>query len=306
MELRHFRYFVAVAEELSFRRAAEKLNIAQPPLSAQIKALEQELHVRLFERSTRAVRLTQGGRVFLEEARAVLAASAQAEQRARQAEQGLAGSLRVGVIAPMANPWLAGILRGFRQKFPGVQLSLFDLTSTEQLRRLRAHELDLGLLRPPVEYPELESKFLGESYQVLATPAGHPLAQKQPLDWPDFHNQELVLMHPSAQHGFYDGFFAQCARAGAKPRAVQYANDVQTKLWLISAGFGIAPISAMLALVKRPGLVFRSLPAGLPPIQTVLAWRKDDNSAVLGHFLARVRPFGKLREGRRESQRKGP
>src|SRR5215472_11751712 len=175
MELRHLRYFVAVAEALSFRGAAEKLRMAQPPLSAQIKALEAELGVQLLERTTRSVTLTHAGRVFLEEARAVLAASTQAGQRAQQAHHGLAGTLRVGIIAPVAGGWLAGTLRRFRQRYPGVQLSLFDLTSTEQLRRLHDQELDAGLLRPPITYPELDYKFVGESRQVLALPAGHPL-----------------------------------------------------------------------------------------------------------------------------------
>lgn len=293
MELRHLRYFLAVAQELNFRRAAEKLGIAQPPLSAQIKALEEELQVRLFDRTTRTVRLTQAGGVFLDEARAVLTASRQAEQRAREAEQGLVGALRIGVIAPMANAWLAGILRSFRHRFPGVQLSLFDLTSTEQLRRLRARELDAGLLRPPIAFPELDFKLLGEAPLVLALPSRHVLSRKQPLEWRDFHEQDMVLMHPSVQHGFYDAFFAQCARVGAKPRPAQYANDVQTKMWLISAGFGIAPTTTLLTEVKRPGLVFRPLPPGLPPVQTVLAWRKDDSSAVLTSFRESFRPFGR-------------
>ena len=177
MELRHLRYFVAVAEELSFRRAAEKLHLAQPPLSAQIKSLEAELGVRLFERTTRSVSLTHAGRVLLEEARLVLGASVQAERRAKEAEHGLTGTLRVGMIAPAANAWLAGVLRVFRQRFPAVQLSLFDLTSPEQLRRLRANELDAGLLRPPIGFPELDYAFVEESRQVLALPAGHRLAK---------------------------------------------------------------------------------------------------------------------------------
>ncbi len=291
MELRHLRYFVAVAQELSFRGAAEKLHMAQPPLSAQIKSLEEELRVRLLERTTRSVRLTHAGRVFLEEARAVLAASVQAEQRARDAQHGLAGTLRVGFIAPVAGAWLAGILRGFRQQFPGVQLSLFDLTSTEQLRRLHAQELDAGLLRPPIGLPELDYKFVGESRQVLAVPVGHRLSRKKRLEWKDFHDEELVLIHPSAQHGFYDPFFAECAKAGARPRPVQYANDIQTKMWLISAGFGVAPTTATLGEVKRPGLVFRALPPGLPPVQTVLAWHRGDPSLVLDHFCKCFEPF---------------
>jgi DNA-binding transcriptional LysR family regulator len=258
--------------------------MAQPPLSARIKALEEELGVRLFERSTRSVRLTHSGRVLLEEARTVLAAAGRAEDRVRQAERGLSGTLRVGVIAPAANAWLAAILRGFRQRFPGVQFSLFDLTSTEQLRRLHLRELDAGLLRPPIVFPEFEYKFVAESRQVLAVPAGHPLARKRPLEWRDMDGQELVLVNPNAQHGFYDAFFAECAKAGAHPRPVQYANDIQTKMWLISAGFGISPTTATIGEVKRPGLVFRPLPPGLPPVQTVLVWRRDDPSPALKHF----------------------
>ena len=284
MELRHLRYFVAVAEELSFRRAAEKLHLAQPPLSAQIKDLETELGVRLLERTTRSVQLTPAGRVFLDEARAVLSASVQAERRARDAQHGISGTLRLGVIAPTANAWLAAILRRFRQAFPGVMFSIFDLTSTEQLRRLHENELDAGLLRPPIGYSELDYEFVEESWQILALTTENPLAKKRRLDWPDFHEQAMVLMHPTVQHGYYDPFLAACAKAGAKPYVAQYANDIQTKMWLISAGFGIAPTTATLAEVKRPGLIFRPLPTGLPPVRTVLAWRRADTSPVLEQF----------------------
>ncbi len=284
MELRHLRYFVAVAEELSFRRAAEKLHLAQPPLSTQIKDLERELGVRLLERTTRSVQLTQAGRVFLDEARGVLLASVQAERRAREAQHGVSGTLRLGVIAPTANAWLAAILRRFRQAFPGVTFSIFDLTSTEQLRRLRDNELDAGLLRPPIGYSELDYEFVEESSQILALTAENSLAKKRRLDWPDFHEQAMVLMHPTVQHGYYDPFFAACAKVGAKPYVAQYANDIQTKMWLISASFGIAPTTATLAEVKRPGLVFRPLPPGLPPVRTVLVWRRADTSPVLEQF----------------------
>jgi DNA-binding transcriptional LysR family regulator len=289
MELRHLRYFVAVAEELNFRRAAERLHLAQPALSAQVKNLEDELGVKLFQRTTRSVLLTQGGKLFLDDARVVLAAAVQAEQRARRAGAGLAGTLRVGMIAPIANAWLAGKLRPFRQKFPGVQLSLFDLTSTEQLRRLRTGELDAGLLRPPVGFPELAHELVEESWQVLAFPAGHRLAKVRKLKWKDFDGEGLVMMHPGVQHGYYDAFLAACAKDGAKPFPAQYANDVQTKMWLISAGFGIAPTTATLRKVKRPGLLFRPLPPGLPRVQTVLTWRRDDDSPVLKKFIEHFR-----------------
>ena len=293
MELRHLRYFVAVAEELSFRKAAERLRLAQPPLSAQIKSLESELGVRLFERTTRSVKLTQAGRVLLTEARIVLTAATRAEDRARKAEEGLIGTLRIGIIAPSANAWLARILRDFQQRFPGVQLSVFDLVSTEQLRRLHQDQLDVGLLRPPVGFAELDYQFVEESQQVIAMPAGHPLARKRQLEWRDFHDVSMVLMHPSVQHGYYDAFFAVCAKAGAVPRPTQYANDIQTKMWLISAGFGIAPTTATLAEVTRPGLVFREAPPGLPPVRTVLAWRRADESPLVRAFREMFRLPGR-------------
>ena len=291
MELRHLRYFVAVAEELNFRRAAERLHLAQPSLSWQIKTLENELEVRLLERNTRSVKLTRTGRVFLDEARNVLSAAAQAEHRAKKAEHGLVGTLRLGVIAPVANAWLAGILRGFHQRFPGVQLSLFDLTSPEQLQRLHTGELDAGLLRPPVGFPDLDQRFVEQSWQVLAAPAGHRLARKRRIQRSDFEGEGLVMLHPSLQHGYYDAFLAACTRAGARPRPVQFANDIQTKLWLISAGFGVAPTTATFAQVKRPGLIFRPLPPGLPPVQTVLVWRRKDESPALANFLASFKPI---------------
>jgi DNA-binding transcriptional LysR family regulator len=289
MELRHARYFIAVAEELNFRRAARRLHVAQPPLSSQIKALESELGVRLFERTTRQVKLTAAGNVFLEECRLVLEAAGRAERRAREAQHGVAGTLRLGIIAPVANAWLARILREFRQNFPLVQLSLFDLTSTEQLQRLEANELDAGLLRPPIVSPELQFDFVNESEHVLAAPAGHPLAVKKKLTWKDFDDQELVLIHPRFQHEYYNAFLQECTKAGARPRATQFANDIHTKMWLISAGFGIAPTTATIAEVQRPGLVFRELPPGLPTVKTVLVWKKENSSIVLQRFRAALK-----------------
>jgi DNA-binding transcriptional LysR family regulator len=286
MELRHLRYFVAVAEELNFRRAAERLRVAQPALSSQIKGLEEELGVKLFDRTTRSVLLTPTGQIFLSEARNILGATAQAEQLVRKAEHGLVGTLRVGVITPATGPLLARVLRHFHQKYPGVQLSLSALTTTEQLKRLRAGELDAGLLRPPVTSPEFDTRFVEQAPQMLALPAGHRLAKKRKLEWPDFNGEGLVMIHPDLQHSFYDAFLTACAKVGAKTHVAQYAQDVQIKMWLISAGFGIAPVTATLVEIRRPGVVFRRLPPGLPPVQTMLVWRRADASVpIVKNFL---------------------
>jgi DNA-binding transcriptional LysR family regulator len=293
MELRHLRYFVAVAEELSFRRAAERLHLAQPPLSSQIKDLENELGTRLFDRSTRVVKLTPVGRVFLEEARLVLMAAENATQTVRKAEQGLLGTLRIGILAPTATPRLAGVLRSYRQKYPAVQFSLFEMTSVEQLQRLRADQLDVGLLRPPIGFPELDFLFLEESPMVLAAPAGHRLARARQINWSDFHQEPLVLIQPALQHGYYDKFLDLCTQANATPLVGQYANDVHSKMWLISAGFGIAPTTETIAEVKRPGLVFRKLPPGLPLVQTLVVWKRSNQSPALRNFLDCFSPAAK-------------
>jgi DNA-binding transcriptional LysR family regulator len=297
MELRHLRYFTAVAEELNFRRAAERLHLAQPALSVQIKALEGELGTRLLERSTRAVKLTAAGRVFLGEAREVLIAAERAEQRVRNVEQGLVGTLRIGVLAPTATSRLAHVLRSYRQRFPGVQFSLYELTSVEQLQRLRMDTLDVGLLRPPISFPELESRFLEESPMVLAAPAGHRLAKLRRIAWRDFHNEPLVMIHPSLQHGYYDPFLNLCAQADATPIVGQYANDIHSKMWLISAGFGIAPTTKTIAEVKRPGLVFRELPPGVPLVQTLVVWKRADLSPIVQNFLDCLTPTQKPNAG---------
>ena len=119
---------------------------------------------------------------------------------------------------------------------------------------------------------------------MLALAEGHRLARKRNLEWRDFDKETLVLLHPTVQHGYYDAFFAACAQAGAEPRVGQYANDIQTKMWLISAGFGIAPTTATLSQVKRPGLMFKPLPPGLPPVHTILVWRRTDSSPLLKRF----------------------
>src|SRR3569833_2469241 len=212
MELRHLRYFVAVAEVLFFRWAADRLRVAQPALSSQIKNLEQELGVKLFDRTTRSVSLTPTGQIFLGEARGILGATAHAEQLVKKAELGLVGTLRLGVITPATGPLLARELRHFHQKFPGGQLSLSAITTAEQLKRLRAGELDAGLLRPPVVSPDLDTRFVEQAPLMLAVPAGHRLAKKKKLEWMDFNGEGLVMIHPDLQHSFHDPFIAACVK----------------------------------------------------------------------------------------------
>ena len=254
MELRHLRYFMAVAEELSFTRAARRLHIAQPPLSMQIKALETELGVQLFERSSRTVRLTHAGKTFVDEARSVLHAATRAEQRVKQAEQGIIGTLRIGVIAPAANARLAGLLRQYRRTYPEVSLSFHEHSSSTQIELLLAEQIDVGLLRPPVGHRDLKSRFVSEAPMVLGAPSGHRLAKAARIHWQDFDGESLITLHPNLQHGYYDKFLTLCAEAGARPTVGQYANDVQTVLWLVSAGLGAKGEKLVVVAVLQIGV----------------------------------------------------
>jgi DNA-binding transcriptional LysR family regulator len=159
------------------------------------------------------------------------------------------------------------------------------MTSPEQMHRIREDQMDVGFMRPPTNSPDLEMLFVEKSEHVLAAPAGHRLTKLRRLEWGHFQDEKLVLIHPTLQHGFYDSFMELCARAGATPRVSQYANGVHTKMWLISAGFGVGPTSRSMSTVKRPGLVFKELPEGLPLIHTVLAWKRNNPSPTLKNFL---------------------
>lgn len=286
MELRHIRYFLAVAEELSFSRAALRLHIAQPSLSVQVKDLEAELGVLLFDRTRRNVHLTHAGAAFAVEARTVLAAVQHAEQQARRAEQGMIGTFRIGVIAPAANAYLARRLRAYRNAFPLVNLSLHEQASNSQIDQLLAEQIDVGFLRPPMDHPDLDALFLSEAPMALAVFAGHRFATARQVEWKDFDEEPLVMVQPALQHGYYDKFLSLCSDAGARPTVGQYANDVQTVLWMVSAGLGIAPTTKTLAEIRRPGLVFCDLPLGRPMVQTLLVWRRADKSPLLREFLS--------------------
>jgi len=289
MEIKHLRSFIAIVEEMSFSRAAQRLRIAQPALSVQIRTLEEELGIKLFERTSRAIQITPEGTIFLTEARNVLAAAERAKDQAHRARHGLVGTLRIGVIAPAANLRLSALLRSYRGEYPEVDLFLNEMASPLQIQALLDDRIDVAFVRPPVEHPQLSSFFLEEAPMALAVYAGHKFARAKTIRWKDFDGEALVVVAPQCQHGYYDRFLARCAEAGARPVIRQYASDVQTIMWMVSAGLGISPATATLSEIKRPGLVFRELPMGLPKVQTRVAWKRSNSSPQLSEFLRRVK-----------------
>jgi len=288
MELRHLHYFVAVAEERNFRRAAERLHLSQPPLSAQIRTLEEELEVCLFRRSHRGAELTAEGRVFLAHARAVLAAADTARQSALMAGKGLVGILRVGVLTPsvMSSALTARLARHFcefRRKYPAVQLSINELPTAQQLQRFQNDQLDVGIMCKPLGSLGLESRFIEEYSIMLAVPKHHHFARRPRIKWVDFRNEPMVMLHPSIQFGFYDEFLGKCARAGGTPFECHYANNFDTVHWLVAVGLGmtLTPDTRQ----RRSGITLRELPRGLPPMQAALVWKQSNKSPALANFL---------------------
>jgi DNA-binding transcriptional LysR family regulator len=289
MELRHLRYFVAVAEELNFSRAALRLHIAQPALSNQIKALEGELGVQLLERTRRMVRLTEAGKTLLSDARPLLADAQTAVLHAQGAQKGETGTLHIGYVLTTANARLASIIKAFRDEFPGVNPDLAQLATGAQITRLKNRQLDVGFVRPPVNSPELQTEVIGEEKMVMAIAASHPLARKKRLTWGDLNGQTVLSVHPSVANYYYESFYGACRRHNIRFSLGPYSQDIHSNLWLVSTGYGVTPIAESAREYSYSSLAFRDLPADGPIIQTVLAWRKDNTSPVLANFLRTVR-----------------
>jgi DNA-binding transcriptional LysR family regulator len=255
MELRHLRYFAAVAEELSFRRAAERLHISQPPLSMQIKDLEEEIGVLLFDRSNRAITLTAAGDQFLLDARRILAEARQAEITAKKVASGIVGRLRLGFMLSTAHKLLGTAVQKFKQRYPDVEISLLDLTNSEQLLALADDRLDIAFTRSRITKPDLETEILLEEPMVMMVPSDDPLAKKKQLTWKDLAGKNIVTLHPDQALGFYDNFFVKCNEAKISVITGQYASDIHTEMWLVSIGMGLAPTSFTTTQVRRPNVV---------------------------------------------------
>jgi len=288
MDLRHLRSFVAVAEEKSFRRAAERLHLAQPPVTTQIQQLEQELGVRLFERTSRSVHLCKVAEDLLPLARSVLNGADRLRQTAVQFGEGDVGSLSIGYLPSSLSPLLASALRSFHAAHPNVETVLSERRTPQQIEALLAGDLDLGLTHGKMRREDLAYELFCETPVELALPRGHRLARYARIPLSSLRGETLILLKPELSGGFYDSFLAACSAAGLNLPVFQYTNDFTTKLWLVSAGFGISP--TMLPTVRIPNIdvVFRPLTPRLPAAKVFLVYRKKDPSPLTRKFLAHV------------------
>jgi DNA-binding transcriptional LysR family regulator len=286
MELRHLRYFAALAEELHFGRAAAKLHISQPPLSMQIRALEEELGVTLFNRTQRHVALTQAGHALLQEARQILARVEQAMLVTRRAGRGEIGELAVGFISVADYNVLPLVLREFRRKFPLVNLTLREATTDAQVRDLIAGRLDVGFLLPPVTEPALESVSILREPLIAALPEKHPLAKKPgKLALEKLRDEPFILFPRPNAPGLYDDVVSCCKAAGFSPKVEQEAIQMQTIISLVSAELGVALIPASLTNLQRTGVVYKPLRQQSPLTEIHLAWRRGDELPALRVFV---------------------
>jgi len=295
MELRHLRYFVAVAEELNFTRAAQRLYIAQPPLSMQIRALEEELKVQLFERDKRRVFLTQAGRHFLERARPILQAVELAKGEARSAASGEVGRIALGYTASsMLSLTLPSALREFQHAHPFVPVSLREMTSLDQLDAVHSRSLDIGILRKPdVLVPA--GVVIEEWYQsplIAAVPRSNELG-KAPIRIRDLRDQPLILYPRDAGIGLYWKVQDLCAKAGFRPNMVQEARDASTIVGLVAAGVGIAIVPSDTACIGLEGVVYQRL-LDKDAVSTLhLAYRESDEVRYVRLLLEGLRAASK-------------
>ena len=290
MELRHLRYFVTVADELHFGRAAARLGIAQPPLSRQIQNLEAELGFPLFDRSRRRIELSSAGAVLLAHARSVLESVDTAVREARRTHAGERGRVAVGYPSSLAYTGLVGLLRAFRAEFPDVELTVRELSLAEQIEAIKGGTLDVGFVRGPLSDKALTAECVRREPLVVALPAEHPLATKGPLRLETLAAEPFVFFPRLRAPAFFDLLIALCQRAGFTPRILQEAPQVDV-LSLIAAGFGISIMPASVREIRRDNGVFRPL-TGAPTTELLLVWRAGDTSPARQAFVAVVRRVG--------------
>lgn len=290
IELRHLRYFIAVADELHFGRAAERLGMSQPPLSQQIRQLEQRVGVRLLDRTNRRVALTEPGRLFLDEARDILARTDHAIDLAQRAQRGETGELRVGMTrsTPLTGHIPRAIL-AFRQQLPEVQLQLEEMNSLRQIDALLDRRLQIGIVRGNVLPDGLASKRLFRDPLVAVLRSNHPalreLGPRRKLRTEALAQEPFVLFARSAGAGIHDHVISLCRHAGFTPRVAQEARESSTIVGLVAAGLGVSILPVSCEHIHVDGVSYVPLtdPAAMSEIH--VAWRRDERAPLVAQFV---------------------
>jgi DNA-binding transcriptional LysR family regulator len=281
VELRHIEAFIAVAEELSFRRAAERLHIAQPPLSQQIKRLERDVGATLLHRTTRHVALTPAGEAFLQEAQRVVRAARAAPRAAREAAAGKSGVVRLGFSGPTSYEVLVLMTKMYREQRPHVRLDVVGpVYGGELIERLGRDEIDAGLVRLPVPGFRIALQEITRHPMAVALPADHPLADRPQVGLPELRDEPVISLLANRGAGLLTVIHSAFLAHGFSPNIVQEAPDTHTIMSLVGAGAGIGLVPASAGHIKLPGVVLVPVP-DIPAIPLALAWRENDANPAL-------------------------
>jgi DNA-binding transcriptional LysR family regulator len=289
MDLRHLRYFVAVAEELHFGHAAERLHIAQPPLSQQIKQLETEIGVTLLLRTKRHVELTPAGAVFLAEARTTLAQADEAVVRARTAHQIDADQLLLGFIDGAVYFCLPHLLRAYQRAQPDVHISLHGMTSGQQLEALESGAIQVGILRPMRAGPRVVFEELSREQFVVAMYKGHRLAGEPAITLEALQGERFVFFRRALATGLHDHMMGMFKKAGYSPNIVQEADEARTLLGLVAAGVGLFLTTESFRGWGGDDIVYKAIVPASAWLPVALAWRANDRSAAVRAFISTAR-----------------
>ncbi|GAA5148470.1 LysR family transcriptional regulator [Microbacterium pseudoresistens] len=293
MELRHLRYFVAVAEELHFRKAAEKLHIVQPALSKQISSLEAELGLRLLDRDRRHVTLTEAGRTFLDEAIAVLALADGAKARAIAVSEGRVGHLNMGFIQPALAGVVPRALRRYREAYPQVRIRLAELTSRRALEQVASGDVHCAFTRLPIEpTPGILHEPVSTQEVVIAVPEGHRLAERDAVNLAELADEDLILIDRRVEPQLHDYYVAQCNEAGFSPRVAQEVNSTWVSTGLVASGLGVGFVPASARIAPQKGVAFVPIEGSPAQLTMGLIWAEGAQPSVLRNFLA-MRPWQK-------------
>lgn len=285
MELRQLLAFVTTADESHVGRAAARLHVTQPTLSRQIAALERAVGVPLFDRTRRRLALTPAGEVFLVGARELVRRADQLEEETRRAHRGELGLLRIGFVQSATFEALPRLVRAFRSAWPSVRVEVTAMTTLNQVDALASGEIDAGLLRPPVNAPELALRTLSHDQLYAALPGGHPLAARSRVSLKDLADSPFVLYTRASGPTVHDTIVGHCLTAGFSPRIVQEAEDVQTIVALVAANLGVSLLIAPTPHTDEAAVVYRPLVEKLPRWEMALAWSRHNQSPVLSRLL---------------------
>jgi DNA-binding transcriptional LysR family regulator len=287
MELRHLRYFLAVAEELNLTHAAARLRVAQPALSRQMKDLEYELQTPLFQRGRTGVQLTRAGRVFYQRVRSILTQATEAANEARAAAGAITGSLVLGFPSGLHLNYLSPVVQTFRGVHPKVQFDYFHGLAGQQLKALREGRIDVAFVNLPVSLDGLQHQIIWRVPFKVVLPQRHPLARRSSLALADLRSEDFVFSTRDARPEFYDEFFHLCANAGFRPRVVKEVGGYPTNmLGLISVGLGVSVLPHFERIERIKGIVWRTLTQPRLWWDWALVWRRHGVSRVVEQFVA--------------------